>query len=126
MANSKKSPDRKRIIMVVDDEPDIRDTVKRLLENNGYDVITATDADDCLEKLKKSKPDLVLMDVMMPGTPVSKAVPKIKTKVAYLSVVRISEAEKEDLLTSKNVVGFIQKPFDIGVLLKKVRELSGA
>ncbi len=63
---------------------------------------------------------------MMPGTPVREVVPKIKgIKIAYLSVVRTSEAEKEDLMKSKNIVDFIQKPFDINDLLKRVRKLVG-
>lgn len=115
-----------KTIMVVDDEPDIRDTVKTVLEQNGYAVITAVNGDDCLKKLQESKPDLILMDIMMPGTPVREIVPKIKcSKVVYISVVRTSEAEKEDLMESKNIVGFIQKPFEIEDLLKKVKKFVG-
>ena len=115
-----------KTIMIVDDEPDIRATVKTILEKNGYKVVTAVDGDDCLLKLPKQKVDLVLMDIMMPGTPVKEVVPKIKgVKVAYLSVVRTSEAEKEQLMKSKNIVDFIQKPFDIEGLLKKVKQITG-
>ena len=112
-------------IMVVDDEKDIRDTVKAVLEKEGYGVVTAVNADDALKKVEGGeKPDLVLMDIMMPGTPVKDVIPKLKgIKVAYLSVVRTSEAEKEDLMASKNIVDFIQKPFDIDTLLKKVKKL---
>lgn len=111
-------------IMVVDDEPDIRETVKAVLEKNGFDVITAINGDDGLRKLRNNKVDLILMDIMMPGTPVSKIIEKIKeTKICYLSVVRTSEAEREQLLKSKNIVGFIQKPFDIDDLLKTVKKL---
>ena len=116
----------KKTIMVVDDEADIRSTVKSILEKNGYKVVTAVNGDDCLKKLPKQRVDLILMDIMMPGTPVKEIVPKIKnTKIAYLSVVRTSEAEKEELLKSKNIVDFIQKPFDINDLLKKVKKLVG-
>lgn len=113
-----------KTIMVVDDEIDVRNSVKTILEKNGYKVITAINGDDCLKKLEKDKPDLILMDIMMPGTPVREIIPKIKNiKIAYLSVVRTSEAEKEDLMKSKNIVDFIQKPFDINDLLKKVKKL---
>lgn len=115
-----------KTIMVVDDEPDIRSSVKAILVKNGYKVITAESGDDCLEKLKKSKPDLILMDIMMPGTPVRDVVPRIKgSKVAYLSVVRTGEAEREELLKAGNVVDFIQKPFDINGLLSRVKKLTG-
>ncbi|MDP6671292.1 MAG: response regulator [archaeon] len=115
-----------KTIMIVDDEEDIRTTVKTVLEKNGYTVVSAINGDECLEKLKTVKPDLILMDIMMPGTPVKEVVPKIKdVKVAYLSVVRTSEAEKEDLMKSSNIVDFIQKPFDINKLLERIKKIVG-
>ena len=114
-----------KTIMVVDDEPDIQATVKIVLEKEGYNVVTANSADDCLDKLKTVSPSLILMDIMMPGTPVRIAVPKIKEKVAFLSVVRTSEAERENLLKSGNIVDFIQKPFDIKDLVKRVKKIVG-
>jgi two-component system chemotaxis response regulator CheY len=114
-------------IMIVDDEPDIRAPVKEVLERNGYKVVTAVNADDCLKKVRAGeKPDLILMDIIMPGTPVREIVPKLsKIKIAYLSVVLISEAEKEDLMKSKNIVGIIQKPFKLAELIKRVKKLVG-
>lgn len=115
----------KKLIMVVDDEADNRTTVKEVLEGKDYHVITAVNGDDCLDQLKKVKPALILMDIMMPGTPVKEVLKKIKgIKVAYLSVVRVSEAEKEDLTKSKNIIGFIEKPFETAVLRKKVNEFT--
>jgi len=114
----------KKTIMVVDDEPDIRNTVKLIMEKEGYNVITAVNGDDCLKKVQKVKPNLILLDIMMPGTPVREIVPQLKgIKVVYLSVVRVSEAEKENLMKSKNIIDFIQKPFDIVDLVKRVKKL---
>jgi DNA-binding NtrC family response regulator len=109
-------------VMIVDDEEDIRNSVKQILERDGYYIEMAVNGDDCLKKIGKFKPDLILMDIMMPGTPVKKVVKKIKGKVAYVSVVRMTEAEKENLI-GKNIVGFIQKPFDIGQLSQKVGDV---
>ena len=117
---------KNKTIMVVDDEADNRTTVKAVLEKEGYNVVTAINGDDCLKKVKGSttKPALVLMDIMMPGTQVREIVPKLKgIKVAYLSVVRTSEAEKENLMKPKNIVDFIQKPFDIKELVAKVKKI---
>jgi len=114
----------KKAIMIVDDEPDNVSTVKTVLEKEGYKVVAATSGDDCLSKLARQKVDLVLMDIMMPGTPVRDVVQKIKeTKIAYFSVVRVSDAEREELLSSKNVVDFIQKPYDINDLLARVKRI---
>ena len=116
----------KKTIMIVDDEADIQKTIKTVLEKNGYATITANNGDDCLKKLETSKPALILMDIMMPGTPVRDIVPKIKQfKVAYLTVVRTTEADKEELMKMKNIVDFIQKPFDVDDLVKRVKKIVG-
>jgi len=115
-----------KTVMIVDDEEDIRTTVKTILERAGYKVVEAVNGDDCLSKVGEAKPDLILLDIMMPGTPVKDIVPKLKgIKVAYLSVVRVGEAEKEDLMKSDNIVDFIQKPFDVNTLLERVKKLAG-
>ena len=115
-----------KTVMVVDDEADNRNTVKAVLKKNGYKVITAVNADDCLLKLKKEKVDLVLLDIMMPGTPVREIITRMAgSKVAYLTVVRVSEAERENLLKQKGVVGFIQKPYDIDDLIRNVKKYIG-
>lgn len=114
-------------IMVVDDEQDVRDTTSAVLQKNGYKILTAVSGDDALKQIQGgAKPDLILMDIMMPGTPVKDIIPKLgNIKVAYLSVVRTSEAEKEDLMKSKNIVDFMQKPFDIKNLLSMVKKHLG-
>lgn len=123
---TQKSDTLAKTIMIVDDEYDILDTVKTILEKENFKVITAVNGDDCLKQLKKEKPDLILMDIMMPGTPVNEVVKKIKNiKIAYLSVVKLSEAEKEELLAFPNIVDYIEKPFNIKNLVKRVRKIVG-
>ncbi len=110
-----------KTILVVDDEPDVRQSVKMILEVNGYKVITAVDGDDCLKKIIGEKPDLILLDIMMPGTPVGEVVKQIKeTKIAFMSVVRISDARKRGLCTQDNIVDFFQKPFNVSDLIDRV------
>lgn len=110
-----------KTILVVDDEPDIRDSVKTILEIKGYKVITADNGDDCLIKLKETKPDLILLDIMMPGTPVDQIVKQIKDiKIAFMSVVRISDARKRGLCTQENITDFFQKPFNVSDLIDRV------
>ena len=110
-----------KTILVVDDETDIRPSVKQILEVNGYTVETAADGDDCLKKLNELAPDLILMDIMMPGTPVGDVVKQITDiKIAFMSVVRISDARKRGLCTQDNIVDFFQKPFNVSDLIDRV------
>ena len=111
----------KKTILIVDDEPDIRDSIKTILETNGYDVITAVDGDDCLKKVSEVKPDLILLDIMMPGTPVEEIIKKISDiKISFMSVVRISDARKKGLFEQENIVDFLQKPFNIADLVNRI------
>jgi CheY-like chemotaxis protein len=90
-------------IMIVDDEPDIIYIIRRILEGAGYEVSEALSGEECLERLKEERPDLILMDVMMPGIDGWEATKKIKenedTKdipVIMLTVKR----EEEDMSKS--------------------------
>ena len=115
--------DMAKTIMVVDDETDMRETLSSVLKKAGFSVITAVNGDDCLEKLKKAKPDLILLDIMMPGLSSRSLVEKVgKVKVVYVSVVRLAEAEKGELLKKKNIVAFIEKPFDVDELVETVKK----
>jgi DNA-binding NtrC family response regulator len=119
-------PERKDIktVLVVDDDPDIRESIKMVLEVNGYNVITAIDGDQCLEKLNETKPDLILLDIMMPGTPVGEIVKKIKdVKIAFMSIVRKSDMENRGLCAQDNVVDFFQKPFNVRDMVNKIERI---
>jgi DNA-binding response OmpR family regulator len=110
-----------KTILIVDDEPDVRQSVKTILEMNGYKVYTAIDGDDCLKKVHDLNPDLILLDIMMPGTPVNEVIKQIKdTKIAFMSVVRISDARKKGLCTQDNIVDFFQKPFNVSDLIDRI------
>ena len=111
----------KKNILIVDDEPDLRNLIKMALEGAGYNAVTAVNGDDCLHKLKNNKPDLILMDIMMPGTPVEKIIRQIRnTKIAYLSIVKSSYLEQEKLLRQDNVIDYIQKSVDVDEFIAHV------
>ena len=55
-----------RKVLIADDEPDILEILKYNLSNEGYEVITAKDGDEALEKARRTQPDLIILDVMMP------------------------------------------------------------
>lgn len=117
-----------KTIVVVDDNEDLRKIVKRILDKEGFETILAADGDDCLAKIQElgKDPDLVLMDIMMPGRPVSEVLEDIgDIKVAYFSAVKISDKDKETMMARKNVVDYIPKPFMREDLVEKIKQLVG-
>ena len=118
----------KKIILVVDDEPDILETISEILNLEGYTVFTARNGNECLEKLDDIIPDIILLDIMMPGLTTKEILDQIEqderlkdTKIIFITAVGMTEAEKEELLSREKVVDFIQKPFELDELLSKVK-----
>jgi two-component system response regulator VicR len=119
--------EKAKTILVVDDEPDIRDTLKVLLERQGYRVVIAVDGDDCLHKVEEENPDLILLDIMMPGRPIQEIIEKVKDrKIIFVSVQRVDEAKKQGIYEYDNIMGYVQKPFDVTDLLKEVELMVNA
>lgn len=86
-------------ILIVDDEEDIRKTIGTMLQSEGYSVIFADSGEACLEILKSEKPDLILMDIMMPGMDGWEAVQKIKedesNKDIKISMLTVKSMRKD-------------------------------
>ncbi len=111
----------------MDNEPDVVRLVKSILEDAGYDVVTALSGEEGLEKLEKEKPDLILLDIMMPdlsGWDVYDRVRKIdrKIKVVLLSVLEVSHKRKE-MLKKQGISGYIMKPFKGDELVKSMKTI---
>jgi CheY-like chemotaxis protein len=117
----------KNKILVVDDEEDMVGLTKKILELEGYNITIARSGNECLEKIKKSDFDLVLLDIMMPGMngwDVFDEIHNIKSnsKVVFVSVLDISEKRKIYLM-AQGLAGYIQKPFTDDELVKTVSEI---
>ena len=114
-------------IMIVDDEEDFRNMLNLMLHKEGFETETAEDGAEFLNKLDTFDPDIVTLDVMMPGLTTSEILQKIKEKkskpkIILLTVVRYSEEEKKKIRTMRNIVDYVTKPFDIDELLVRIRK----
>jgi len=118
-------------VLVADDEQDIKDVVQMFLENQGYEVETAYDGLDAMDRVNTWKPDVVLLDIMMPlmdGIAVCK---KIKSDPATRSIKVImvsaaSKREKEGEAYQAGADGYVLKPFDPADLSKVIEQTMGA
>lgn len=116
---------KKKKILVVDDEADILELFKSRIKASGYDVATASNGKEALEKLISEKPDAVLLDVMMPGISGLDVLKKIREYDQNLPVFIITAFSNEErfLAASKlNASGFIMKTSDLKEEIVKIGE----
>jgi CheY-like chemotaxis protein len=132
------SEENKKVILVVDDEPDIRLFLKTVLEDAGFEVITADNGKHALEKIRERKPDLISIDLVMPkmrGITLLQYLQKNPewAKIPFIVVTAhaTDELGKEDFLklkADKILVGphlYIEKPVVPSEYVKKIKEILG-
>jgi DNA-binding response OmpR family regulator len=117
-----------KVILVVDDEPNILLSLEYLMQQAGYEVRSARDGDAALEAMQNGKPDLVLLDVMMPrrdGYEVCQAIrarPEWKGVKIIMLTAKGREVEREKGL-SLGADDYVTKPFATQELVDKVRQI---
>jgi CheY-like chemotaxis protein len=115
-----------KTILVVDDEPVLRTIVREILHEEGYAVIEAADGRVMLEMMAKERPDLVLMDVMMPGIDGREAYRQLRLHPEHRDVpVVMMSAGVRPIKLDPSIAGFMAKPFDISQLVELVVRLIG-
>jgi two-component system phosphate regulon response regulator PhoB len=125
----------KRKVLIVDDEIDMRIFLKTLLETSGYQPLIARDGSEGLQKAREITPDLIILDVMMPGEGGPQTYRRLKTdqQFADIPVIMLSGVKKDTFLhylkmlnagTGGEIplpVGYFEKPVDHNDLLKAIR-----
>lgn len=113
-------------ILLVDDDPDVREVYRIILETEGYTILEAPDAPSCLEVVAEHRPDLILLDWMMPGVDGSDALRALKGSPATrdIPVVMLTALDgitEIRLATDIGADGFLSKPVEADDLLTIVR-----
>ncbi len=117
-------------ILIVDDDPKIVRLLVIRLEVNEYKAFGAIDSYSCIKMANELKPDLILMDMQLPGTGGVATFEALKASVftSMIPIIFISalpEKEVKDLIKDLGADGFFPKPFKIIELLKKIKKLIG-
>ena len=121
------SPENKGTILYVEDNPDNRLLVKRILLAEDYSLLEAIDGNDALDVLKRARPDLILMDINMPDMDGYTLTAKIKSlpgfeRVPILALTaNVMRGDKEKTLEA-GCDGYIQKPLDIDQLTREIEK----
>jgi CheY-like chemotaxis protein len=121
---SKKRSERPKIL-IVDDEPDYITTIQCRLEWSHYDVITASNGQEGLEKVMKERPDLVLLDTNMPVMNGHEVLERLKQheelrNIPVIMVTALCEAQDVAKASSYGVADYVAKPFDFSDLVEKI------
>ncbi|MFH1114408.1 MAG: response regulator [Pseudomonadota bacterium] len=115
-------------ILVVDDNPEIRDLLERTLARGGYETVCARNGEEALMEARSQKPDLILMDIMMPGTiNGTQATRMLKSdpETKYCIVVILTGMEWAKVMNDAldaGADGFVAKPFSPLELLRQIEE----
>lgn len=113
-------------ILITDDEPHIRRMLESRLKANGYRVITAENGRIAVEKAKVEKPDLILMDILMPEMSGQEALAKLKAdpqtrSIPVIMVTAKGQAEDVEKSSDTGATDFVIKPFTPVILLEKIK-----
>lgn len=122
-------------ILVVDDDPEILEAIGIILEANGYEVITARDGIEGLNKLREEKPDLMILDLLMPKMDGFEVCKELKdprwAKYAHIPIVILSSVRQDasrrryELETGLqlDVDDYVEKPIEHIVLLERIGKI---
>jgi len=122
-------------ILVVDDDPDMREALQMILESAGYTVVMGEDGEECLVKLKEEQPDLLILDLLMPkmdGFEVCKALKDPRhAKYASMPIIILSSIQegvsqrRYELETGVqlDVDDYVEKPVEGKTLLERVEKI---
>ncbi|MCB9112472.1 MAG: response regulator [Anaerolineales bacterium] len=115
----------KGTILYVEDNPDNRNLIRRVLNAEGYVVVEASHADQAIHKLEKETIDLILMDINMPGMDGYTLTAKIREMEKYSNIpivavtANVMRGDREKSLEA-GCDGYIQKPIDIDTLAQQI------
>jgi DNA-binding response OmpR family regulator len=111
-------------VLVVDDELPVRNLVKLTLETEGFEVETAANGREALEKLAVSEPNLVVLDLSMPGMDGGAVMDSMRGRGIETPVLFLSACGAEEARLLHHAEGALAKPFDPDELIEKVKRLA--
>jgi len=115
-------------VLIVDDEQDVLDLLEVQLKSEGYGVLKAKSGEACLGILDKEKPDVILLDINMPGMSGWEVCSKIRfnprTKSIPILFVTAKIDDYSQAMGKKGADGYIIKPFDTAELVKQIKKVT--
>ncbi len=116
----------RRKVLIVDDDESTVEVLKRFLLTKGFETVEAKDGQSAIDLAKRIRPDLILLDIMMPdlsGDVVCKALKDDQETAAVPVIMTTAKREREDLINGLDVGAddYVRKPFDVYELLARIK-----
>ena len=116
----------RRKVLIVDDDESTVEVLKRFLHTKGFETVEAKDGQSAIDQAKRIRPDLILLDIMMPdlsGDVVCKALKDDPETAAVPVIMTTAKREREDLINGLDVGAddYVRKPFDVYELLARIK-----
>jgi len=116
--------DNRKKILVVDDDPGIRNSLSAFLSRSGFEVVTAVDGEQGLERLQNSNPDLIVLDVLMPrldGRETLRTIRRAGNWIPVILLTQVGEASERAMALEEGADDYINKPFEAQELVARIR-----
>lgn len=114
-------------LLIVDDDEEILKLLAIRLKQEGFEVITASDGEGCIKRAEQEGPDLIVLDIVMPGMDGYTALKEIRRnfKIRDIPVIMLSGKEEEkvkDLFAFQHISDYIEKPFELDAMVSRIKK----
>ncbi len=120
-------------ILLVDDDPDFVEGARIVLEKSDFEVLTAFSGKECLERIKEKRPDLIILDIMMPKKSGFEVCKELKSNIEYnrIPVVMLTALKQKLSRTSYSIAegleleaeDYLEKPIEPNVLVSRLKKI---
>lgn len=120
-------------ILLVDDDPDFVEGARMVLEKADFEVVTASSGKECLERIKEARPDLIILDIMMPKKSGFEVCKELKSNIEYnrIPVVMLTALKQKLSQTSYSIAegleleaeDYLEKPIEPKVLVSRLKKI---
>jgi len=120
-------------ILLVDDDPDFVEGTRMVLEKSNFEVVTASSGKECLERIREGRPDLIILDIMMPKKSGFEVCKELKSNIEYnrIPVVMLTALKQKLPRTSYSIAegleleaeDYLEKPVEPKELLSRIKEI---
>jgi DNA-binding response OmpR family regulator len=116
----------KKLILVVDDDQLILKMIRIRLQLSGYDVVTVSNGKEALALIGSTQPDIMLLDVLMPGIDGFEVLKRLRIFSELPVIVLSARSEYAEKAVSVGANDFLAKPFDVDEMVKRIERLIAA